>query len=465
MRGENAAPQHAAGRRGRRGSRGRPRGGSDPPRVDPPPRPPSPQVLVFDNRGIGRSSVPADPAAYSIASMADDASAVLTAAGWWGVGERGETGAPSLPNGLPAPPVHLVGFSMGSCVAVRLAARTLGGLGGTSAAPRGPPIASVHLVSPVGRGGLASMPTLRGLMLMIRASRARTDRERIACDHALHFTRAFLDETDTDAGSNDDSDDDASRDDGDGSSAASVAAAPPPPPLRRGRRRPGGCCGGGRPKRAGAGDGEGDDRGGSPRKRRREPRARADALADEYLCAFRRDGRMSPAGEKGQIHAVTRTWRLMPSDVMALTDSNAPPVVVMSGASDLVTPSARAADLACRLRATCLLVDAAHFVPIQAAGALNATLLSAARSCAAIGRPPAATGAAAEADSRPAAEPGLAPGGAEWRRRQRRARGGRARAGAGAGGCGGVGADDVGVDVGASEGRPASAVPTIAVDD
>jgi 3-oxoadipate enol-lactonase len=59
------------------------------------------RTIVFDNRGVGRSSVP--PPGYSLADMADDAAAVLDAVG--------------------AARAHVMGFSMGGHIAQELALR------------------------------------------------------------------------------------------------------------------------------------------------------------------------------------------------------------------------------------------------------------------------------------------------------------------------------------------------------
>lgn len=62
------------------------------------------RVLIFDHRGHGRSGAPADRGLYSIKQMADDTEALAAACGF----ER----------------YHLLGHSMGGCVAQEIALRT-----------------------------------------------------------------------------------------------------------------------------------------------------------------------------------------------------------------------------------------------------------------------------------------------------------------------------------------------------
>jgi pimeloyl-ACP methyl ester carboxylesterase len=59
------------------------------------------RVTAFDNRGVGRSPLPDEP--LSVATMADDAAAILRA--------------------LDVPAAHVAGFSMGSAIAQELALR------------------------------------------------------------------------------------------------------------------------------------------------------------------------------------------------------------------------------------------------------------------------------------------------------------------------------------------------------
>lgn len=125
--------------------------------------PGSTEVLVLDNRGIGKSSVPRSPKSYSIHRMALDVRAVLRHVGW-----------------LEVTPVHIVGHSMGSCVALALV--TLLHVS----------VASLTLLSWPGPGGLRSMPPLRGLYLMWKASRCKTDAQRVATDLQCHYSRSYL---------------------------------------------------------------------------------------------------------------------------------------------------------------------------------------------------------------------------------------------------------------------------------
>src|SRR5262249_42106710 len=69
---------------------------------------PTHRVLIFDNRGHGRSAVPSDPTAYSIERMADDVEAVAEHIGF----DR----------------FHLLGHSMGGTIVQEIALRSPGKL-------------------------------------------------------------------------------------------------------------------------------------------------------------------------------------------------------------------------------------------------------------------------------------------------------------------------------------------------
>src|SRR3954464_13620674 len=69
------------------------------------------RVVVFDNRGVGRSSVPEQP--WTVEQMADDAIAVLDAAG----------GAAGPPFRVSVGAAHVFGVSMGGLIAQEVALR------------------------------------------------------------------------------------------------------------------------------------------------------------------------------------------------------------------------------------------------------------------------------------------------------------------------------------------------------
>lgn len=106
--------------------------------------------MILDNRGIGKSSEPKDKRLYSIALMASDVLAAVDHAGWGSF--------------------HLVGHSMGSCIALYAAAQH----------PRR--ILSLLLLAPVGWGGIWSIPSLRGLLLAAKSGGAKTNEQRVDLD-------------------------------------------------------------------------------------------------------------------------------------------------------------------------------------------------------------------------------------------------------------------------------------------
>ncbi|KAG2425999.1 hypothetical protein HXX76_013370 [Chlamydomonas incerta] len=118
------------------------------------------RFAVYDNRGIGHSDSPEPRAAYSTAIMAADAIAVLDHLGW----RR----------------AHVVGFSMGGMVALKLGA----------AAPQR--LHSLTALSVTG-GGWQIIPTKwRALKLLLWAAMARTPHQRAHADVHFHFSRDTL---------------------------------------------------------------------------------------------------------------------------------------------------------------------------------------------------------------------------------------------------------------------------------
>ncbi|TVU44470.1 hypothetical protein EJB05_03913, partial [Eragrostis curvula] len=122
------------------------------------------EACCFDNRGAGLSSSPARRSGYTTSAMARDALALMDHLGW----RR----------------AHVVGHSMGSMVAAKLAA----------AAPSR--VASLALLGATG-GGYQCVPNLldwRTLSLAYRFLRAATPEQRAAVDLEAHYTREYLDE-------------------------------------------------------------------------------------------------------------------------------------------------------------------------------------------------------------------------------------------------------------------------------
>ncbi|RWR96424.1 Epoxide hydrolase-like protein [Cinnamomum micranthum f. kanehirae] len=126
------------------------------------------EVCSFDNRGMGRSSVPTNKSQYTTTVMAKDALALLDHLGWR--------------------KAHICGHSMGAMIACKLAAM----------APDR--ISSLALLNVTG-GGFECLPKIdrKMISLGIRFLRARTPEQRAAVDLDTHYTKEYLDE---DVGSN-----------------------------------------------------------------------------------------------------------------------------------------------------------------------------------------------------------------------------------------------------------------------
>ncbi|KAI6697782.1 hypothetical protein NL676_017901 [Syzygium grande] len=121
------------------------------------------EVCAFDNRGAGRSSVPADKSEYTTKIMAKDAIAVLDHLGW----ER----------------AHVIGHSMGAMIACKLAAMV----------PNR--VLSLGLLNVTG-GGYECFPKIdrRTISIAIRFFRAKTPEQRAAVDLDTHYSKEYLEE-------------------------------------------------------------------------------------------------------------------------------------------------------------------------------------------------------------------------------------------------------------------------------
>uniref|UniRef100_A0A0E0CJH1 AB hydrolase-1 domain-containing protein n=1 Tax=Oryza meridionalis TaxID=40149 RepID=A0A0E0CJH1_9ORYZ len=121
------------------------------------------EVCCFDNRGIGRSSVPPHKSHYTTVIMAKDALALMDHLGWR--------------------TAHVFGHSMGSMIASKLAA----------IAPER--VASLALLNTTG-GGYQCIPKIdwQTISLACRFLRARTPEQRAGVDLDVHYTRKYLDE-------------------------------------------------------------------------------------------------------------------------------------------------------------------------------------------------------------------------------------------------------------------------------
>ncbi|KAG6520256.1 hypothetical protein ZIOFF_017294 [Zingiber officinale] len=121
------------------------------------------EVCCFDNRGMGRSSVPSNKSDYTTTLMAKDALALLDHIGW--------------------KKAHVFGHSMGGMIACKL----------TTIAPDR--ISSLALLNVTG-GGFECFPRIDRQMLSLafRFLRARTPEQRSVVDLETHYTKEYLDE-------------------------------------------------------------------------------------------------------------------------------------------------------------------------------------------------------------------------------------------------------------------------------
>ncbi|CAN6444777.1 unnamed protein product [Victoria cruziana] len=121
------------------------------------------EVCTFDNRGVGRSTVPKDKNMYNTTIMAKDALALMDHLGW----EK----------------AHVFGHSMGAMIASKLA----------SIAPDR--VLSLALLNATG-GGFECIPRVdrKFASVAIRFLRAKTPEQRAAVDLDTHYTEEYLNE-------------------------------------------------------------------------------------------------------------------------------------------------------------------------------------------------------------------------------------------------------------------------------
>lgn len=121
------------------------------------------KVCAFDNRGMGRSSVPTKKSEYTTRIMAKDAIALLDHLGW--------------------AKAHVFGHSMGAMIASKVAAMV----------PER--VLSLALLNVTG-GGFECLPKFdrQSLSIAIRFLKAKTPEQRAAVDLDTHYSKEYLEE-------------------------------------------------------------------------------------------------------------------------------------------------------------------------------------------------------------------------------------------------------------------------------
>lgn len=121
------------------------------------------EVCAFDNRGMGRSSIPAKKSEYTTKIMAKDAITLMDHLGWR--------------------KAHVFGHSMGAMIACKLAAMV----------PER--VLSLALLNVTG-GGFECFPKLdrKTLSIAIRFLKAKTPEQRADVDLDTHYTKEYLEE-------------------------------------------------------------------------------------------------------------------------------------------------------------------------------------------------------------------------------------------------------------------------------
>ncbi|KAM1232323.1 hypothetical protein ACFX13_042889 [Malus domestica] len=121
------------------------------------------EVCAFDNRGMGRSSIPTKKSEYTTRTMAKDAIALMDHLGWR--------------------ESHVFGHSMGAMIACKLAAMVPSR------------ILSLALLNVTG-GGFECLPRLdrQTISIAVRFLRAKTPEQRAAVDLDTHYSKGYLEE-------------------------------------------------------------------------------------------------------------------------------------------------------------------------------------------------------------------------------------------------------------------------------